>query len=195
MRNRLKTDSRNLNLRIFNSCANFTYILLVAQRKTDQLNDCQINCNFQCNLSNPIEIKMSYYKGGEDRYTDRSSYRGGSSGGSGSYGSYGGSASSGWGNSGSYGAGGGGGGRYGSGGGGGGSGKYGGESLRPITWDLSQLPTFEKNFYIEHPAVSSRTEAEAVEWRKTVGISVFGDGIPKPCLSFDEASMPGKFVH
>jgi ATP-dependent RNA helicase DDX5/DBP2 len=84
----------------------------------------------------------SYSSGrGDNRYDDRSSYRGG---GSTSYGS------------GTYGGGGGGGGYGGSGGHGGGFGNGGdiGAGLRSINWDLSKLPVFEKNFYMEHPAVT-----------------------------------------
>eukprot|EP01031_Cornospumella_fuschlensis_P036743 gene36743-44569_t len=65
-----------------------------------------------------------------------------------------------------------------------------GANLRNIHWDISALPVFEKNFYIEHPAVSARSEHEAEMWRKEVGINVIGKGIPKPVMSFEEASMP-----
>lgn len=53
-----------------------------------------------------------------------------------------------------------------------------------------RLPKFEKNFYIEHPAVASRSARDADEWRRSVGIVIQGEGIPKPVLTFDEASMP-----
>lgn len=59
-----------------------------------------------------------------------------------------------------------------------------------IQWDLSKLPVFEKNFYIEHPAVSARSEEEATNWRRGEGINVIGQGIPKPVMTFEEASMP-----
>jgi ATP-dependent RNA helicase DDX5/DBP2 len=120
---------------------------------------------------------MSYgsYSRGDDRYDDRSSYRGG----------YGGGDRHG---------GGGGGSRF---GGGGGGGRGGGDSmgnlgagLRSIQWDLSKLPVFEKNFYIEHPAVSQRSDSHAEEWRRSHSITVQGRGIPKPVLTFEEASMP-----
>lgn len=78
-------------------------------------------------------------------------------------------------------------GRYG--GGGGGSGGL-GAGLREITWDLSALPVFEKNFYMEHPDVTRRTDTEAEEWRRSKNITVFGRGIPKPVYTFEEASMP-----
>ena len=122
---------------------------------------------------------MSYgggSRGGDDRYGDKSSYRGGGGGG------------------GQYGGGGGGGGfpsRFGS------SGSRGGDSmgqlgagLRNITWDPSKLPVFEKNFYIEHPAVSSRPEIVSDDWRRSKEITVVGKGVPKPVFSFEEASMP-----
>ena len=145
---------------------------------------------------------MSYgYAGsgnrGDDRYGDSSSYRSGGGGG----GSYGGGGSS-YGGSGGrggdrYGSGGGGGGdRYGSGGRGGSSGSYGtsssnlGGGLRDIQWDISKLPVFEKNFYLEHPEVKKRSENEAEQWRRSVQITIVGKGIPKPVHTFEEASMP-----
>ena len=61
-----------------------------------------------------------------------------------------------------------------------------------IRWDLSRLPKFEKNFYMEHPAVSKRSDADADKWRESVGIKILGRGVPKPVMTFEEASMPGK---
>jgi ATP-dependent RNA helicase DDX5/DBP2 len=65
-----------------------------------------------------------------------------------------------------------------------------GSGLHRINWDLSKLPVFEKNFYVEHPVVKARSEAIAEEWRKSKGITIIGRGIPKPVLTFEEASMP-----
>ena len=65
-----------------------------------------------------------------------------------------------------------------------------GAGLRTINWDLSKLPIFEKNFYIEHPAVSNRPERVSEDWRRSKEITVVGNGVPKPVLSFEEASMP-----
>lgn len=65
-----------------------------------------------------------------------------------------------------------------------------GANLHRINWDLSKLPVFEKNFYVEHPAVRQRTDASADEWRKSKGITIIGRGIPKPVFTFEEASMP-----
>uniref|UniRef100_A0A7S2XX29 RNA helicase n=1 Tax=Fibrocapsa japonica TaxID=94617 RepID=A0A7S2XX29_9STRA len=118
---------------------------------------------------------MSYYGGGgggDSRYGSSDSRRGG----------------------GGYGGGGFGGGGFGGGGFGGGFGgdRMGGlgAGLRSINWDLSTLPVFEKNFYIEHPAVASRSDSEAQSWRRQHSIVIQGDGIPKPVMTFEEASMP-----
>ena len=69
-----------------------------------------------------------------------------------------------------------------------------GSGLRTINWDLSRLPVFEKNFYIEHPAVSARPDQFADKWRAENGITIIGHGIPKPCFTFEEASMPGFII-
>lgn len=92
--------------------------------------------------------------GRDDRYSDRSTYRGG-----------GGPSNS----------------RYGSSYGGGSNDAMGkiGANLKTITWDISKLPVFEKNFYLEHPEVSSRSEPFSEQWRKSKNISVVGRGIPK----------------
>lgn len=49
---------------------------------------------------------------------------------------------------------------------------------------------FEKNFYIEHPNVTKRSSEEADAWRASKQIVVHGDDIPKPVMTFEEASMP-----
>ena len=120
------------------------------------------------------------YGGG---YTGNSGYGGGYSGG------------------GAYGGGGGSGG----GGGGGFSGGYGGATLggssgfsnghlggglQQIDFQKTELVPFEKDFYIEHPDVRARSEAEAEAWRASKQMVVIGEGVPKPCLTFEEASMP-----
>ena len=67
-----------------------------------------------------------------------------------------------------------------------------GANLRNIHWDIGKLPVFEKNFYIEHPAVTRRSDGDAEMWRRSHGITVLGKGVPKPVMTFEEASMPGK---
>jgi len=57
--------------------------------------------------------------------------------------------------------------------------------------DFSNLPVFDKNFYIQHPAVTARTQEEVEAYRQRYQIHVYGDGVPKPVTSFEEASFPG----
>eukprot|EP01041_Mallomonas_annulata_P001140 gene1140-2207_t len=111
---------------------------------------------------------MAFYgpSGGrsDDRYGDRNSFRGGS-GSAGGFGSFGGQR--------------------------GGDSMGGlGANLKSIHWDLSKLPVFEKNFYIEHPEVTKRPEQDAEAWRRANEITIAGRGIPKPVKTFEEASMP-----
>lgn len=49
---------------------------------------------------------------------------------------------------------------------------------------MSKLPVFEKNFYIEHPAVTNRPEEEADAWRRRHNITVNGNGVPKVRFAF-----------
>ena len=113
-------------------------------------------------------------------------YGGGYGAGAGAYGG-GGGQGGGYGGQ-SYGGGGGGGGFHGGGGGGGGSNL--GAGLSQIDFANTQLEILEKDFYIEHPDVSKRSEQEAAEWRASKQIVVEGSDIPKPVMTFDEASMP-----
>jgi len=62
--------------------------------------------------------------------------------------------------------------------------------LREPDWQAVDLPVFEKNFYMEHPEVTKRTERDADEWRRENAIKIEGKGVPKPVLTFEEASMP-----
>ncbi|KAK9868618.1 hypothetical protein WJX84_007224 [Apatococcus fuscideae] len=59
-----------------------------------------------------------------------------------------------------------------------------------IEKDFSNLPAFEKNFYVEHPDVQARGEAAVAQYRQTREITVTGTGVPKPCTTFEEASFP-----
>ena len=38
--------------------------------------------------------------------------------------------------------------------------------------------------------MTKRSEAEAQDWRRAHDITINGEGIPKPTLTFEEASMP-----
>ncbi|KAH0542186.1 ATP-dependent RNA helicase dbp2 [Glutinoglossum americanum] len=84
--------------------------------------------------------------------------------------------------------------------GGGGYGGYGGggdkmsnlgAGLQKQHWDLSTLPKFEKSFYKEDPAVSSRSDREVATFRAEHAIAVQGNNVPKPVETFDEAGFPG----
>ena len=57
--------------------------------------------------------------------------------------------------------------------------------------NFDNLTPFEKNFYVEHPAVSAMTDAEVHEYRKKRSITVEGSNVPKPVRTFEEASFPG----
>lgn len=65
------------------------------------------------------------------------------------------------------------------------------ELIRP-DWEseLPNLPTFEKNFYIEHDTVRNRSEQEVAAFRKEHEMTISGSDIPKPITSFDEAGFP-----
>lgn len=133
---------------------------------------------------------MSGYRDYGAAGAGRGGYGGGSAyGGGGGYGG------------GGYGGGGGGGygGGYGGGGYGGGGGGHGGggdrmsnlgTGLHNIDFSTEQLVQFEKNFYIEHPDVTKRSEEEAAAWRASKQMSVNGHDVPKPVMTFEEASMP-----
>jgi ATP-dependent RNA helicase DDX5/DBP2 len=85
----------------------------------------------------------------------------------------------------------GGGGGYGGGGGfSGGSGGGLGAGLSNIDFSKTELVPFEKDFYIEHPDVTKRPDSDADAWRASKQIVVVGSGVPKPCMTFEEASMP-----
>ncbi|PNG99538.1 ATP-dependent RNA helicase DBP2 [Tetrabaena socialis] len=119
---------------------------------------------------------MSYggsYGGGGDRGGDRWGGGGGSS--------YGGGGSRGFGGGGGGGMGGG----FNS-----GRGRDDLDNMALPKPDFTNLSKFEKCFYLEHPAVSGRTEAEVEDFRKHKQIHVYGDGVPKPVASFEEASFP-----
>ena len=95
---------------------------------------------------------------------------------------------------GNFGGGGGGGGfsRGGGGGGGGGGDRMGGlgAGLGSINWSSISLPHFDKNFYVEHPAITARTDAEVAEYRGRMEMMVNGTNVPKPVMHFEESPFP-----
>ncbi|KAI7754799.1 hypothetical protein M8C21_018798 [Ambrosia artemisiifolia] len=87
------------------------------------------------------------------------------------------------------------GGRGGSRGGGGGGGRGGGskgdlDSITLPKQDFGNLVPFEKNFYIECPAVSAMTDHEVAMYRGRREITVEGHDVPKPVRMFHEAGFP-----
>jgi len=81
----------------------------------------------------------------------------------------------------------GGGGRsYGSSRGGGG----GAMKLQAPDWSRTELKPFRKNFYKEHPEIAHLSEDQIVQWRTSSEIKVFGQNIPRPIKSFEQANLP-----
>ncbi|KAF4640193.1 DEAD (Asp-Glu-Ala-Asp) box polypeptide 17 [Toxoplasma gondii] len=125
-------------------------------------------------------------------------YSGGSNSSYGYGGGYGGSSYGGD----SYGGGGYGGSSYGGGmygggrpGGGMGMGGYGadalGSKLQRVDWKTIDLVPFEKNFYVEHPAVANMSAEEAERIRRANEITiVHGHNVPKPVPTFEYTSFP-----
>ncbi|KAN0022185.1 hypothetical protein ACTFIU_004356 [Dictyostelium citrinum] len=66
-----------------------------------------------------------------------------------------------------------------------------GSALSTITWDLSKLPRFEKNFYVEHPDVSKFTQEEIEKFRASFQMTVKGRDVPPPIMQFNQAPFPG----
>lgn len=65
-----------------------------------------------------------------------------------------------------------------------------GENLRKPRWDMSRLQKFEKNFYVEHPGVSSRSQMDIDQFYNEHQVTVKGTGIPKPIFAFEEGGFP-----
>ncbi|KAG6333331.1 hypothetical protein ID866_5764 [Astraeus odoratus] len=65
-----------------------------------------------------------------------------------------------------------------------------GGGLRPIDWSAQKLERFEKNFYVEDKRVSSLSERDVEDFRRSKEIKVQGRGVPRPVRSFDEAGFP-----
>ncbi|MCJ1438990.1 ATP-dependent RNA helicase dbp2 [Xylographa pallens] len=83
------------------------------------------------------------------------------------------------------------------GGGGGGFGGAGGDKmsnlgagLKTQHWDIATMPKFEKSFYKEDDAVSSRSERDVEAFRREKQIAVQGRNVPRPVETFDEAGFP-----
>eukprot|EP00755_Sulcionema_specki_P019006 Sspe_Gene.68315::Locus_40304_Transcript_1_1_Confidence_1.000_Length_1427::g.68315::m.68315/K12823/DDX5, DBP2; ATP-dependent RNA helicase DDX5/DBP2 len=66
-----------------------------------------------------------------------------------------------------------------------------GSGLRDIDYrketDIVQL---RKNFYNMAPSVASRSQEDVQRWRHENQITVFGNGVPNPVLTFEETNFP-----
>ncbi|KAI9328914.1 DEAD-domain-containing protein [Zopfochytrium polystomum] len=65
-----------------------------------------------------------------------------------------------------------------------------GENLRRVDWARVDLLPFQKDFYIQHPAVTARSESEVEQYRRKHEMSVAGRNPPRPVYTFEEASFP-----
>jgi len=65
-----------------------------------------------------------------------------------------------------------------------------GERLRKPRWDTARLTPFEKNFYKEHPDVTSRPQSEIDNFQRARGITTKGRSCPRPVFKFSEACFP-----
>ena len=52
------------------------------------------------------------------------------------------------------------------------------------------MKPFTKDFYVEHPNVTARSDGEVASFRREKDINVEGSDVPKPVSSFEEASFP-----
>lgn len=65
-----------------------------------------------------------------------------------------------------------------------------GGNLRKIRWDTITLTPFQKNFYVPHPNVQSRSQAEIEAYRSQNQITVKGRDVPAPSMFFEEGGFP-----
>ncbi|KAJ0178066.1 hypothetical protein K1T71_005889 [Dendrolimus kikuchii] len=65
-----------------------------------------------------------------------------------------------------------------------------GGNLRKIRWDNVTLTPFQKNFYVPHPNVQNRSQAEIEAYRSQHQITVKGRDVPAPSIYFEEGGFP-----
>lgn len=65
-----------------------------------------------------------------------------------------------------------------------------GKNLHDIDWSQFSLTEFKKDFYVEHPTVTARSQEEINAFREKFNINLRGRGIPRPVTSFEEANFP-----
>lgn len=64
--------------------------------------------------------------------------------------------------------------------------------LKKPKFDEMALKPFSKNFYREHPDVTSRHKADIETYLSAKQITVVGKHCPKAVFTFEEAGFPGK---
>ncbi|CAE7702337.1 DBP2 [Symbiodinium pilosum] len=71
-----------------------------------------------------------------------------------------------------------------------------GQSLRQLNWEEEQLVNIQKNFYSEHPEVSSMTAEQVAAAYKELNANVEGrKPHPRPVMSFGHLSLAEDLVH
>ncbi|VUZ39106.1 unnamed protein product [Hymenolepis diminuta] len=65
-----------------------------------------------------------------------------------------------------------------------------GFGLSHIDWNREVLVKFKKNFYHECTAVKNRSPKEVEQFLEEANITVDGENVPKPVLTFEEAGFP-----
>jgi len=68
-------------------------------------------------------------------------------------------------------------------------------NLKIPKWESTQLSKFEKNFYKEHADVTRRSKADVDAYYEEHQVNVTGSDVPKPVLTFKEASFPGYILN
>ncbi|VDN97504.1 unnamed protein product [Rodentolepis nana] len=64
------------------------------------------------------------------------------------------------------------------------------EDLKPPRWDLADLPKIRKVFYVEHPSVACRSQAEIDDFRIKNRMTLSGHEVPRPVFFFSEINLP-----
>ena len=65
-----------------------------------------------------------------------------------------------------------------------------GAGLQNIDWNTQALTKFEKNFYVQDPRVTARSDKEIADFRNEQKMTITGQNVPRPISSFDEAGFP-----
>lgn len=68
------------------------------------------------------------------------------------------------------------------------------DPLPPIDHTAIEYKPFKKNFYNIHPEIEALTKHQAEELRKTLGLTVTGNGVPKPVTSFAHFNFDDKLI-